>query len=77
MCSNLYTEEHIFVLQEIHSFIIEHLLCARRGAKTEAITRRRHRQGGGGEAACKCPPRMHCKRAAGGRYEVSGDPEEE
>lgn len=41
MCFNLYTEEHIFILQRIHSFIIEHLLWAWLRAKIEAIKRRR------------------------------------
>lgn len=40
MCSSLYTEEHLFIIQEIPSFIIEHLLCASYGAKTEARNRR-------------------------------------
>lgn len=50
ICSNLCTEECVFVLQQIHPFIIEQLLCAWHGAKTEAVTRGRQLHGavGGG-----------------------------
>ena len=41
MRSSLYVEEHIFILQQIHSFIIEQLLCVWHGARTEAIKERR------------------------------------
>lgn len=37
MRSSPYAEEHIFILQQIHSFIIEQLLCVWHGARTEAI----------------------------------------
>ena len=41
MHSSPYVEEHIFFLQQIHSFIIEQLLCVWHGARTEAIKERR------------------------------------
>lgn len=30
-------EEHVFILQQMHSFIIEHLLCVWYGAKAKAV----------------------------------------
>lgn len=53
--SNLCTEECVFILQQIHSFIIEQLLCAWRGAKAEATTRGRQFHGvvGVGGQLCK------------------------
>ena len=41
MRSSPYAEEHIFILLQIHSFIIEQLLCVWQRARTEAIKERK------------------------------------
>ena len=78
MCSNLYREEHIFILQQTHSFIIEQLLCAWRGARAEAMNGSRQLHGVGGGAADahpQCSPStMHSELPADrGGYSGLGD----
>ena len=41
MPSNLHTEGGRFILQQSHSFITEHRLCAWHGAEAEAVSRGR------------------------------------
>lgn len=49
MSSSPYAEEHIFILQQIHSFIIEQLLCVWHGARTGAVKECRQSHGVLGE----------------------------